>query len=113
MSTDGTVRVAFGERIGETIATVRRSPSPVPRSCHVGNNGAYNWGWLALARNSRVLLYDHTSYGADRVCLPWAVLDDDGLAAAVYDVDGGELAALRGSHAGAVVAASPGSTARS
>ena len=80
---------------------------PVPRSCHVGNNGAYNWGWLALARNSRVLLYDHTSYGADRVCLPWAVLDDDGLAAAVYDVDGGELAALRGSHAGAVAAASP------
>jgi hypothetical protein len=107
VSPDDVITVAFDERIADTIAAVRQCPSPVPRSCHVGNNGAYNWGWLALAGNSRVLLYDHTTYGADRICLPWAVLDDDGRAAAVYDVDGREIVDLGGSHAGTVAAASP------
>lgn len=92
------IRIPYHERIDATLAEIAALPLPVPRTCHLGNNGAYNWGWLAIARNSRLVMFDHTTYGADRVCLPWTVLGDYGRVAACYDIDGNEIERYRGDH---------------
>ena len=55
--------LSWPESIEETLGLVAEYPIPVARS---GNNGSYNWGWLALARNTRLMLFDHTTYGTDR-----------------------------------------------
>ena len=93
------IEIAHHERVAETLRSVAAYPVPVARTCHLGNNGAYNWGWLALARNTRPVLDDHTTYGADRLCLPWTVLGDGGRVDAAYDIDGGEVVGLAGAHA--------------
>jgi hypothetical protein len=99
--------IPYLEPIEATLARIAASPLPVPRTCHLGNNGAYNWGWLSLARNSRLVLFDHTTYGADRVCLPWTVLGDYGRVAAYYDIDGSEVERHRGVHVNAPARAIP------
>jgi hypothetical protein len=95
------LNVVFGEPIGATLRRVRDCPAPVARSCHVGNNSNYNWGWLALARNTRFVMYDHTTYGADRVCFPWMVLLDHGVIGSAVDIDGNPIAELATRHVNA------------
>src|SRR5882757_3924100 len=86
-------------RIAATLAEIRQLRSPVVRSCHVGNNTANIWGWLALARHARIAQVDHTLYGVDEVCLPWMVLDDGGRSAACYDYRGEPVPSAVGRHA--------------
>jgi hypothetical protein len=86
------------DMIEQTLRRVASYPVPVARSCHLGNNGAYNWGWLALARNTRLIMFDHTTYGADKICLPWAILGDRGAIIAMYSITGGEIGGSRGVH---------------
>lgn len=74
--------------IAETVAHIRELASPVVRSCHIGNNTANVWGWLSYAGNARLVQYDHTLYGLDTHCLPWAVLGDAGRVLASYAPDG-------------------------
>lgn len=93
--------VVFGEPIGATLRRIREWPVPVARSCHVGNNSNYNWGWLALAGNTRFVMYDHTTYGADRVCFPWMVLRDYGVIDCAADIDGNPIGELAARHVNA------------
>lgn len=99
--------VVYHETIETTLAHVAAYPLPVPRSCHLGNNGPYNWGWLSLARNTRLVLFDHTTYGADRLCLPWTVLADYGRVVAFFDIEGQEVAHYRDTHVNAPARAIP------
>lgn len=92
------IAIPYHQRIDATLAEVAALPLPVPRTCHLGNNGDYNWGWLAIARNSRLVMFDHTTYGADRVCLPWTVLGDYGRVDAFYDIDGNNVEQHRDIH---------------
>jgi hypothetical protein len=101
------ITIPYQQRVDTTLAEIAALPLPVPRTCHLGNNGAYNWGWLAIARNSRLVMFDHTTYGADRVCLPWAVLGDYGRVAAFYDIDGNEIHRHRDVHINAPAQAVP------
>jgi hypothetical protein len=84
--------------IGDTLADVTALNSPVVRSCHVGNNTSNVWGWLALARNSQLLQFDHTRYGRDENCLPWTQLADRGRIAYCVDQHGQEQPAWIGKH---------------
>jgi hypothetical protein len=95
------LRISYHEPIEATLAEVADYPLPVSRSCHLGNNGTYNWGWLWLSRNTPLVLFDHTTYGADRLCLPWTVLGDYGRVAAFYDIDGHDVDRYRGLHVNA------------
>ena len=52
--------------IGKTLQAVRSLKSPVIRSFHIGNNTLNNWAWLDLARNTRMVQFDHTLYGMGR-----------------------------------------------
>lgn len=99
--------VAFDARVADTLREVGALGSPVLRSCHVGNNGSYNFGWLALARNTCFVMYDHTTYGADRVCHPWMVVGDGGRIEQAFDLDGHERPELAGLHVSAPQAQVP------
>ena len=92
------LRIPFEEKISDTLTTVRGLGQPVIRSCHIGNNGSYNFGWLALAGNTRFVMYDHTTYGADRLCFPWMVLGDYGRIKLAFDYSGVARAELVGRH---------------
>lgn len=85
-------------RISDTLAEISVLRSPVARSCHVGNNTANNWGWLALAGNAYLLQYDHTLYGVDEVCIPWAVIGDYGLVEGYYNHKGEPQLEAVGKH---------------
>ncbi|HEY0190907.1 MAG TPA: hypothetical protein VGC42_07265 [Kofleriaceae bacterium] len=98
----------FSSVIGDTLRQIAGLRSPVVRTCHVGNNTANNWGWLALARNTLLLQYDHTLYGVDDVCLPWLVLGDRGRVEADFDVAGRPRPEHHGLHATAALRAAPG-----
>ncbi|MCB1055587.1 MAG: hypothetical protein KDD11_08760 [Acidobacteria bacterium] len=78
MSEEPRIASSMGTGIAETLATVSGLVRPVVRTCHVGNNTANVWGWLALAGNAYLGMYDHTLYGVDENCIPWVVLGDDG-----------------------------------
>jgi len=82
------VSTCMVETIGITLERIARLRHPVPRSCHVGNNTMNNFGWLALGRNTRLALYDHTLYGVDSNCLPWAILGDNGTIHAAFNTRG-------------------------
>ena len=84
--------------VGSTLRTIAALRSPVVRSCHIGNNTSNVWGWLALARNARLLQYDHTLYGVDENCLAWTVLGDAGYVRASYAPDGSPRPADAGLH---------------
>ena len=75
-------------QVDDTIATIRDLPFPVVRSCHIGNNTANNWAWLSLAKNTSMVQFDHTVYGADEVCVPWMVLGDEGRIEACFKSHG-------------------------
>lgn len=96
------LRVLSDERIGDTLRVIENLPQPVSRSCHIGNNGNYNFAWLALAKNTRFVMYDHTTYGADRVCFPWMLVRDYGIIDSAFDIDGHLRNDLRNKHVGTV-----------
>ncbi|HET9167480.1 MAG TPA: hypothetical protein VFP11_15880 [Candidatus Angelobacter sp.] len=89
--------------IGETLQAVRSLKSPVIRSCHIGNNTLNNWAWLDLARNTRMVQFDHTLYGMDEVSAPWLVLSDGGRVEAAYDHRGRTQTQFAGLHANQVI----------
>lgn len=101
------LRVAFDDRVSGTLETIRSLRAPVLRSCHVGNNGSYNFGWLALAANTRFCMYDHTTYGADRVCHPWMIVGDRGRIRHAFSLDGSPRSDLQGLHVSAPQAVVP------
>jgi len=70
--------------VQETLAEIRDLRSPVARTSHFGNNGAHNWGWLALGGNTELLQWEHSLYGIDDIYLPWTVLGDRGRVEACY-----------------------------
>jgi hypothetical protein len=84
--------------IAETLVELRQLSTPVVRSCHVGNNTANIWGWLALAGKARIVQVDHTLYGVDEVCIPWMVLRDGGRVEACYDFRGHARGDAAGRH---------------
>lgn len=88
MSGEGRIASCMQAGIAETLATVAGLASPVVRTCHVGNNTSNVWGWLALAGNAYLGMYDHTLYGVDENCIPWVVLGDGGRIEACFDQRG-------------------------
>lgn len=92
------LRVVSGDKIADTLQAIDHLRQPVSRSCHIGNNGNYNFAWLALARNTRFVMYDHTTYGADRVCFPWMLVRDYGIIDTAFDIDGQPCLHLQGKH---------------
>lgn len=88
MTTATGVETAIHLSVGSSLRDLAELPSPVLRTCHLGNNTANVWGWLALARNTRLVLYDHTLYGLDTNCIPWTVLGDGGRVDACYSHTG-------------------------
>jgi len=101
------LRVVANDRIADTLQTIGDLKRPVSRSCHIGNNGNYNFAWLALARNTRFVMYDHTTYGVDRVCFPWMLVRDYGIIDTAFDIEGQPRHDLRGQHVGALAARAP------
>ena len=101
------LRIAFDDTVSATLEAIGRLAAPVLRSCHIGNNGSYNFGWLALAGNTRLCMYDHTTYGADRVCHPWLVVGDRGRILRAFGVDGMTRPELQGLHVSAPEVAVP------
>jgi hypothetical protein len=85
--------------IVDTLTEVAKLRSPVVRSCHIGNNTANNWGWLALANNTRMVQYDHTRYMVDEVAVPWMLLGSDGIVEACFDHRGIPQQDTIGKHA--------------
>lgn len=84
--------------IAETLGAISELASPVVRTCHVGNNTSNIWGWLRLAGNTYLGLYDHTLYGVDENCIPWLRLGDDGRIEACFDHRGGARPEEIGRH---------------
>jgi hypothetical protein len=102
------LRILTQDRVADTLRVIADLPQPVSRSCHIGNNGNYNFAWLTLASNTRFVMYDHTTYGADRVCFPWMLVADYGMIHAAFDIDGELRHDLQGKHVGAPSAKVPG-----
>ena len=68
------------------------------RSCHIGNNTPNNWAWLALARNTRHVQYDHTCYGVDELSAPWTLLGRHGYIERCVDHRGQAVPPAIGQH---------------
>jgi hypothetical protein len=92
-------------RIGPTLATIGELRSGIARSCHIGNNTANNWAWLALAPNTQMIQFDHTLYGMDEVAVPWVLLGDRGIIDACYDHRGRQQTQHEGLHINCVLPA--------
>lgn len=95
----GAIAGCLSLTIAETLQAVAGLETPVVRSCHIGNAGAHNYGWLALARNTYLGPMEHTLYGVDDIYLPWAVLGDGGVVEACYNHRGEPMPRLAGRHA--------------
>ncbi|MCA9385942.1 hypothetical protein KC717_04815 [Candidatus Dojkabacteria bacterium] len=76
------------ESISYTLESIRCLKSPVIRTCHIGNISSNNYGWLALARNTKFSCIDHTLYGVDDEYFGWCVLDDGGVIRRWFDHGG-------------------------
>jgi hypothetical protein len=86
--TGSLVSVCMQETIRDTLATLEGLATPVVRTCHVGNVGSNNFGWLTLVRNTYLGPMDHTLYGVDDIYMPWVLLGDYGRVEACYDLTG-------------------------
>lgn len=95
----GAIASCLGLTVVETLAAVAALATPVVRSCHIGNAGAHNYGWLALAGNTYLGPMEHTLYGVDDIYLPWAILGDGGVVEACFDHRGDPSPHLAGLHA--------------
>ncbi len=89
--------------VGETLDGIRSLRSPVARTSHFGNNGAHNWGWLALGGNTELLQWEHSLYGIDDIYIPWMVLGDRGVVEACYGPTGVLQLDETGRHVGEVI----------
>jgi hypothetical protein len=89
--------------IGPVLDTIGGLRSGVARSCHVGNNTANNWAWLALAPNTQMIQFDHTLYGMDEVAAPWVLLRDRGVVQACFDHRGRPQPQYAGLHVNSVI----------
>jgi len=85
--------------VGETLDALRSLKTPVARTSHFGNNGAHNWGWLALGGNTELLQWEHSLYGIDEIYMPWMVLGNRGIVEACYNATGALEAGQTGRHA--------------
>jgi hypothetical protein len=88
----------FNEKVKDTIQAVQNTKSPVPRSCHIGNNTSNNWAFLALIKSGFLVQYDHTTYGVDEVCSPWLILGDGGIIEYCFDPNGAEIKTAKNLH---------------
>jgi hypothetical protein len=86
--------------VGETLDAIRGLRSPVARTSHFGNNGAHNWGWLALGGNTELLQWEHSLYGIDDIYLPWMMLGNRGVVEACYGPTGALEPGETGRHVG-------------
>lgn len=86
------------ENIGDTLDSIEKLPSPVARTCHVGNNTSNIWGMLSMIPNSYLLEYDHTLYSLDENCIPWVLLGSHGKIERCFDHYGREDAQWNGTH---------------
>ncbi|MCB1054145.1 MAG: hypothetical protein KDD11_01370 [Acidobacteria bacterium] len=86
--TDATVETTLQLPVGSSLERIAELASPILRTCHLGNNTSNVWGWLAMAGNTRLVLYDHTLYGLDTNCIPWTVLGDGGRVDACFSHTG-------------------------
>jgi hypothetical protein len=86
--------------VGETLDAIRGLRTPVARTSHFGNNGAHNWGWLALGGNTELLQWEHSLFGVDDIYVPWMVLGNRGVVEACYGPAGLLQAEETGRHVG-------------
>jgi hypothetical protein len=86
--------------VGETLDAIRGLRSPVARTSHFGNNGAHNWGWLALGGNTELLQWEHSLFGVDDIYVPWMAVGDRGVVEACYGPSGALQPAETGRHVG-------------
>lgn len=98
-------RSCMNESVEHTLTKIEKLRAPVIRSCHIGNNTVNNWGWLNLARNTRMVQYDHTLYGVDEVAVPWVALSDHGKVARCLTHKGEEVRDFTGSHVNKMIPA--------